>query len=137
MLGRVAIIVTFALLGAAAWVLPPWALGRIEIHNPETTWPWLGDGLENAQLHVTLPLLFVIGVFYGVVDPPKYWIALVTVWWICPFDIAIDVFKHPTSHNLWPIGLVLFAMLCLPALAGGCLGSRLRQVIVGRFDHLS
>lgn len=129
MLKHGAIVVLFALLGALAWVVPPHALGQIVDHYPETVWPWLGDGLWNVQLRVSVPLVFALGLVYGIVDPRYFWISFFATWWVCPLNIALDGSKFPTSHNLFPFELLIFAALNLPALAGGWIGRIVSQKV--------
>jgi hypothetical protein len=137
MLNRLVLIIVFALLGAAVWAVPPHAMGRVTRHHPETTWPWLGDALESCVFEVSLPLLFVLGAAYGPLDPKRYWIAFLAAWWICPFDMALDLAQYPTSHNLWPIGLVFWAVICLPALIGAWLGRLLGPKLRPHSDLVS
>ena len=109
-------------IGPLAWVLPPHALGRIVEHYPETRWNWLGDGIFNVQLAVSLPIVFAIGFVYGQLNPKRFWLAALATWYVVPLNVALDVTQFPTSHNLFPFELAFFAVLNLPTLLGGRLG---------------
>jgi hypothetical protein len=114
------IVSTFAafIAGALAWVLPPHALGRIVDHYPPTAWPWLGDGLWNAMPLVSVPITMVIGALYGFFNPKCWYLSFLATWLIVPFNIVLDGTHDPTSHNLFPFELLIFAALptssCLP-----------------------
>jgi hypothetical protein len=127
MSGRIAGIPVAFLGGAAAWVLPPHVLGRIVDHYPYTVWPWLGDAVWNVVPSASMLATIVIGFIYGFLDPKYWYVAFLTTWWVFPFNIALDVTSAPTSHNLFPIELIIFAFWNLPALGAACLGMRVRD----------
>jgi hypothetical protein len=110
------------LAGALTWVLPPYLLGRIVTHYPETAWPWLGDGIWNMQLLVSLPVCLVIGFVYGLLFPKHWYLSFLATWWIVPFNFLLDVTQFPTSHNLWPFEMIMFALYNIPTLVAASLG---------------
>src|SRR4051794_9845875 len=97
------------LAGALAWVLPPHLLGRIAVHYPPNSWTWIGDGIWNAQPLVSIPLIVIIGFLYGMFIPRFWYLSLPAVWWIVLFNVIQDGFEIPTSHNLWPFEVLIFA----------------------------
>lgn len=109
--------------GASAWVVPPHAMGRITEHYPETAWNWLGDGMQNVVLAVSLPLTIAVGFAYGLWVPRYWFLSFLAVWWVDPLCIALDVARFPTSHNLFPFELVLFAVVSLPAFLAALMGT--------------
>ena len=117
----VATLVVF-MLGALAWVLPPHVMGRIVERYPGTTWGWLGDGISNIQPSLSVPIIVIIGIVYGFMNPRWFAIAFIATFWILPFNIALDISNNPSSHNLFPFELVIFAFYNLPSFVGAWIG---------------
>lgn len=115
------------LAGALAWTLPPHILGRIVEHYPETTWVWLGDAVWNLQLAVSIPICVVIGIVYGLLVPKYWYLSFLATWWVVPFNFILDVTQFPTSHNLWPFELLMFALFNTPTIGAAWLGKCLRS----------
>jgi hypothetical protein len=113
------------LIGPLAWILPPHLFGNMVDFPPETAWPFLGNAIWNAMLVVSVPFIAVLGFAYGWIIRRHLWIPFLATWWIVPFNIALDGFMYPTSHNLLPIELVGFAVFNLPTLFGAWLGKRI------------
>jgi|GEM_PF-6991162 hypothetical protein len=125
---RVIIGTSVALLtGALAWVLPPHVLGQIVKHYPETTWQWLGDGVWNFQPAASIPICVLIGFIYGLLVPKYWFLSFLATWWVFPLNFLLDVAQFPTSHNLWPFELFMFAIFNVPTLGAAWLGKRLSR----------
>ena len=122
----VATIVAF-LAGALAWVVPPHALGRIVERYQQTAWAWLGDGLWNAVPTVSVPATMIIGFVYGLLIPKCWYISFLATWWVVVLNLVLDVAHAPTSHNLWPLELVAFAVWNLPTIAAAWLGKHVSR----------
>jgi hypothetical protein len=113
------------LVGPPAWILPPHLFGNVVELHPETAWPFVGGAIWNAMPAVSLPLIMLTGVVYGLLIGRHLWIPFLATWWIVPFNIALDTSMYPTSHNLLPFEIVGFTVINLPSLFGAWLGKRL------------
>jgi hypothetical protein len=107
--------IAYAVLGFLA-VWGPWVAGGSDAGNPV-------DGMSL----LSLPLLFAVGLLVGVAWPSaRLALALLTMAGLVA-RIPIDWVSDPTSHNLFPLELGVYALLSLLAMLGAYLGRRLRR----------
>lgn len=106
----------------ALWL--PWKLevrsGRKVAANPV-------DGLQL----ISLPILFGIGLLLGLVFPrAASRLGMFSVA-VLPVVALVEMAKDPSSHNLFPIEFLFYALYGLLAVAGAALGRRLARGMGG------
>jgi hypothetical protein len=112
----VAFLVTFFTVGVPYWQLP---YSRISLPNSLYGFGlWVVFALAAVlRLYFTDSLIWAFSVVGGAVP------ALVLV------RVGVEVFKDPTSHNLWPLEFIIAAFIGFSvALAGALLGRLLALV---------
>jgi len=99
------------------WVAPSFLLSREGVSHI----------VENLQFLPSCFLLLVAGLFFGATHPRRAW--GLAFFMVVPFlaAMALDIVMSPKSHNLWPLELLVYCILLLPALIGAFLGSVLRK----------
>lgn len=121
-----------AIGGLGCTVLPvllsPGAIKQ-QIYGPHLI-PWFELAWANLQFLPSMLLFFAFGAALGAAKP-RLWLllgclanSLQFLLWI--IIIVHDTRRDPASHNLWPIGFILIAILGSPALLGTFLGSVIR-----------
>ena len=111
------------LVGALVWVLPPYLLGRVTESPSESAWPLVGNALEQATPVWGVAGTVLLGLIYGFFVP-KYWYLLpLATSWIMFLNMFLDMAQYPTSHNLFPFEVMIYAVCNLPAAAAAGLAS--------------
>ena len=96
-------------------------------HFNAPLFPDLRAGVEEYS-RVTAAGLFSVGAALGFARPKHPWIMGWSTIWLLIVAAFCEMGADPTSHNLWPLEFVCYAVEALPAIAGACLASRLRQI---------
>lgn len=97
--------------------------------------PWFARAFSHIQYQPTMISLFGLTALLGFVVP-KRWLMLGSLSVSLMFPLHIinvfhDISVDPTSHNLFPFEFAILFFLCIPALPGAFLGSRIRRLIKG------
>lgn len=108
-----------ALLGLASITLPVW-VGDLRRHEAPL-FPVVRSGIEGMSF-LTVLLLLASGLLLGMFAKGRpAWLGLATVA-LLPVITFAEIIASPTSHNLWPIEFVFYAIASLPAVAGAFAG---------------
>lgn len=98
--------------GAALWIATMAATGRSEAWDS----PWYWD--------VTYPLCIALAALLGYLTPFRPWrwgFAVIMI------QAPVVMFTSGNSWNLLPIGIALFLIMSLPAIAAAVVAGRLRR----------
>lgn len=88
----------------------------------------VAESVERLALSKTAIAFCPLGVVLGALDG-KRWV-LLGFSFMAGFPCVgfVQVLSDPTSHNLWPIELLLYGVIALPAVLGAFLGTRLARL---------
>ncbi len=107
-----------ALIGLAGVRLPVLLFGR-----PSQ------DPFDAPFALVTLVSLVVAGLVAGVIARGRPLLGGLASVALLPVATFVEVLIDPTSHNLWPLEIVIYALLALPAIgAAAATGAMMRWV---------
>ncbi len=128
-------VVVAAIAGIGCVVLPPY-LFRGGTDQPAYGWPifpWFAVAYANLRPVATMSSFFGLGITFGIAQP-RLWpllglSALGSPIVLNGVNIVHDWTRDPTSHNLWPIEVVVFVFICLPVVVGGLLGFLSRRLV--------
>lgn len=94
----------------------------------ETFVPALRTGIENFSI-TTAVLLVVSGMIGGAVTTSRpVWLGLATMS-VFPILAFAEMIRWPTSHNLIPFELVMYAALTIPGIVGALVGRGMRRLL--------
>jgi hypothetical protein len=127
-----------AIGGVCSLVLPPY-LTAGGLTQPAYGWPlipWFAIASANLRATVSMVCFFVLGFTLGIAHPRR-WLLLAGVAMALPailntVNILHDWTRDATSHNLFPFEFLMYAFICLPALAGAFLGFLVRRLLRSR-----
>src|SRR6476620_8943193 len=108
-----------ALLGMFAIVAPVWILDLRRYSAP--LFPLIRSGVEGMSL-LTLVFLFCAGLIvgcFGVGHPLLVGIATVS---LLPILAIAEMSVSQTTHNLWPLEFMIYALISLCPIAGAFTG---------------
>jgi hypothetical protein len=115
-------------LGVMSLVLPVWIHG-LPGEPTSPLFPILASGIEHMSA-LTLLLLFLSGaILGGAFRHPASWVASIAVMAAMPVVIVADVLVDPTSHNLFPVELVIYGVLSVLALVGALVAAKVRRIL--------
>jgi hypothetical protein len=77
--------------------------------------------VEHASL-AALVGLFIAGLVARYMVAAPIWLVGIGTVAALPIMAAADILVDPTSHNLWPIEFVMYAVASLPGLLGAIVG---------------
>lgn len=87
------------------------------------------DPFDGPFALVTLVTLVTAGLVAGVIARGRPLLGGLASVLLLPVATVVEVMLDPTSHNLWPLELVMYALLALPAVgAAAVTGAVLRWV---------
>ena len=123
----VALFAVAAGVGLACIIVPPFLLAD-GIHRNYTAplFPMLRTAWENLALAPTVFALVSLGLVLGAIQPRFWYVLGGSPVALLPIAAAMEMIVSPTSHNLWPLELLLYSIMGLPSFLGAFVGSRLR-----------
>jgi hypothetical protein len=124
------------ILGFLSVVLPPYIIPNgIQVTRDAPLFPIIATASANLALFPTIILLSIIGCILGFIRSHIWWLLGLSTMALFPIADMLEMFVAPTSHNLWPIQLILDAVLSTPAILGAFIGSRIKNKMKARSDH--
>ena len=126
-MGTAALAILAAAIGLAVFLFLPYVIPNcIKIVSKSPVFPMLTTALNNMVFVPTIILIFSVGCVFGFIKPRMWWLFGLVTTATLPLAMVIEIIKSPTSHNLWPIEVIFYALLSLPSIGGSLLGSRYR-----------
>ena len=118
-------------LGFLAMVVPVllWPPAR---HHEAPLFPLIRDAVEGIGLTQHL-LLFAAGLLLGILSPSRAWLLGAAAISFLPLAAVAEMFKDPTSHNLFPVEFVIYAFYGLIVACGAFTIHRLQHLL--RSNH--
>ena len=113
---------------SGAWLLIAFAIALIGVGFPYWQVPYEQVNLPDALYGPGLAAVFVVALMVRAFGVAKFWVAWLVIAAAAPVAVVLRVAAEtsvdPTSHNLWPLEILIAAGLglCL-ALGGALLGS--------------
>jgi hypothetical protein len=80
----------------------------------------------SGNFFASMALLFAVGFVLSIIAPSEWLFIAIAEIALLPFVAIVDMLIDPTSHNLFPVELLMYAAIDLPALLGAFLGGRIR-----------
>ncbi len=111
-----------------AWLLLAFAIAFVGVGFPYWQTPYAQASLPDALYGPGLAAVFVVAMMVRAFGVAKFWVAWLVMAAAVPAAVVLrvvsEVWVIPTSHNLWPLELVIAAAVgMLAALGGAMLGS--------------
>ena len=113
-----------ACLGVAAYIVPA-LLMHPDRHYNAALFPLLRAGVEQYSRFTAAALLFS-GAVLGLIRPGRPWLRGFSTIALLPIVSFLEMGMDPTSHNLFPLEFMCYAVEALPAVLGAYLASRVR-----------
>ena len=95
-------------------------------HFDAPLFPLLRAGVEEYS-KLTALFLFLIGALLGAISPIHFCLLGFSTIALMPIAANLEMMADPTSHNLWPLEFVMYAVEALPAVAGAFIASWFRR----------
>lgn len=93
---------------------------------PAPLFPLLRTAWEKLAFLPTLVALGVTGFCLGLLQPKYWWVPGLATMALMPMAAVLEMFKDPTSHNLWPLEFILYGAVNTPSLLASFAGSQTR-----------
>jgi len=122
---KLPLLVLGAAVGGIASVVAPYLVVHgLEGHYSAPLFPLLRNAWELLDPAPTLILLTVLGTALGFAEPRAWLLLGISTALFFPMAAMLEMTADPSSHNLWPIEFVLYAVLiAVPAASGAFVGS--------------
>jgi hypothetical protein len=120
--------ITASVLGFISISLPPYftAHGKSVIYDAPL-FPILATAIKNLSILPTVVLLIISGFIMGYLKPRIWWLLGLATVMLFPAAAICEMVLYPTTHNLWPVELLVYGMLSIPSMLGALVGSKLRD----------
>jgi hypothetical protein len=96
---------------------------------PAPLFPLARTAWEKLAFVPTLIALGLTGAVLGFLQPKYWWVVGMATMALMPIAAILEMFKDPTSHNLWPLEFILYGMVNTPSLLASFAGSQVRTRI--------
>ena len=122
---EISLVVLGAVAGLMCVIVPSYLLsGGVDVAYSSPLAPWLTTAYEHLRYVPSLISFFVDGLLLGALRP-KRWLSLgLSTVLVPPLVIFGEIALSPTSHNLWPAEIGVYASFGLVAVVGAFVGSR-------------
>jgi len=80
---------------------------------------------DNLEFAPTIMLLFIAGCLLGYLGERIWWLVGILTMIAFPISAIYEMKISPTSHNLWPFEFALYGVVCIPAIVGAFIGSKI------------
>lgn len=127
-----------SIIGFICIILPPYVIdGEKLIKYNSPLFPFITTAIENIHIITSASLMILIYGCLGYFAEIKWFIIWPSAIILFPLALCLEIILSPTSHNLWPFELFLYAFLGLPAVIGAFIGNRIsRQKKMAAPDHI-
>jgi hypothetical protein len=116
--------ISAAALGFAVVVIPA-ALTAHRIY-PAPLLPWVRAAIEEFSV-VSAASFVAVGVLLGLMHPNRPVVLGVFMISAFPLIAVAEMVVDPTSHNLWPIEFIFYAVISALGIAGAYTGRMVRK----------
>ncbi|MDI6810019.1 MAG: hypothetical protein QME66_13825 [Candidatus Eisenbacteria bacterium] len=117
-IGVTAILFLAAAIGGVLCVVLPAFLSGITRSYDAPLFAVLRTSVENLRFLPTAISLFVLGVGLGLLNPNHWLVLAVGTVAVFPVAAILEMMVDPSSHNLWPIEFLVYAVLGIPSILG-------------------
>ena len=132
-LNLVGVIIVAAVLGFISITSVPYIIpGKKVVLYEAPLFPFIQTAIENLSILPTTGLLILSGGIVGYLKPEKWGLLGFSTIVLFPLASIAEMILYPTTHNLWPLEFFVYCMLSIPALVGALIGSRLKNIFIGR-----
>ena len=114
-----------ASLGLASIIAPVFILGVRRYEAP--LFPAVRSGIEGLSSLSAL-LLLVSGLFLGSLVPKRPLLVGVCTMSAFPLMALAEMIVAPASHNMWPLEILIYGVLTVPAIVGAFAGRFARSL---------
>lgn len=129
----VGVVIAAAVLGFISITSPPYIIpGKEVVFYEAPLFPFIQTAIENLSILPTTVLLILSGGFVGYLKPEKWGLLGFSTIVLFPIASITEMILYPTTHNLWPIEFFVYCILSIPALVGALIGSKLKNIFIGR-----
>jgi hypothetical protein len=122
------VVIIGAVLGFGGVVVPAYLKhGGSIVFYDAPLFPIIATARKNLVVLPTTALLLVSGSLVGYLRPRLWWLLGATNIVIFPIAAVAELILYPRSHNLWPIELLLYALLSIPSIVGAWVGAKFKR----------
>jgi hypothetical protein len=117
-----------SILGVISIVLPTFFLPDLK-HYESHLFPIIRTGIEGISLW-SFGLLFLTGFGIKLLNKLSGWKIGLSTMALFPVMAILEMFVDSTSHNLFPIEFILYAVYSVPAIIGAYIAQGIQKVFV-------
>jgi len=117
-----------AVLGSLSIILPPYiSPGKKVVFYDAPLFPIIATAIKNLSIFPTTLLLLIAGFIVGYLKSDIWWLLGFATVILFPIAAISEMILYPTTHNLWPLELLVYGILSIPPIIGALLGSKLKK----------
>jgi hypothetical protein len=115
-------------LGFIFVIAPPYIkpAGEVVFYDAPL-FPMIATAIKNFSIFPTTILLTIAGIIVGYLKPEIWWLLGLATVILFPIASISEMVLYPTTHNLWPLELLIYGIMSIPPIIGAFLGSKLRN----------
>lgn len=117
-----------SVLGVVSIVLPTFFLSGLK-HYESPLFPLVRTGIEGISMW-SVGLLFLTGFGIKLLNKLSGWKIGLSTMALFPVMAILEMFVDSTSHNLFPIEFILYAVYSIPAIIGAYIAQGIQKVFV-------
>ena len=115
-------------LGFLSIILPPYiSPGKKVVFYDAPLFPIIATAIKNLSIFPTAFFLLIAGFIVGYLKSDMWWIVGIATVILFPLAAISEMILYPTTHNLWPLELLVYGILSIPPIIGALLGSKLKK----------
>ena len=118
------------MLGMASILVPVWLLEDLKPYDAPL-FPMLRTGLEGISSY-SFALLFMSGFVVRILSASASWIIGLGCMALFPIAAICELIEDPTSHNMFPMELILYAFYAIPAAIGAYAAQSFGHLVCNR-----
>lgn len=117
-----------AVLGSLSIILPPYiSPGKKVVFYDAPLFPIIATAIKNLSIFPTTLLLLIAGFIVGYLKSDMWWLLGFATVILFPIAAISEMILYPTTHNLWPLELLVYGILSIPPIIGALLGAKLKK----------